>query len=205
VLETQDALLRAIVARVRGRASDEIASDVRVHQFLAELERTTETSSAMSIVDPATGRLLASSIAFPPPAGGDVSNQPWLAAHRDDKTLLHVGPLTRLPQAGPTGMTVSRRDPASRLVAICVVGTDALSQPFTIVREGAHDTLTLALSDGATLARERPGTDPFGFRLPQDTVFMRWRRGEVTLPAIDRAGIDGNLRLWPLDGDDALP
>jgi len=56
-----------VLDHVKGRSATDIAADRSVHEFMAQIDKHTHTSEAISLVRADTGRAIASSQSFPAP------------------------------------------------------------------------------------------------------------------------------------------
>jgi len=198
VLETQEGLLRAALARVRGHSEAEIAADPKIHEFLAELASTSSTAAALRLIDPRTGKTLAWSRSSSPDAA-NLSDRDYVKAAITPGAGSYVGEVVRAASSGEVGFTVSRRDPYSGLIAVALLPVDIFRQFYAEVRLSKLDATTLVRADGAALvtnAAVNPLTAGPGYRLPSESVFMQWMRGEIQLPASASSAVDGNERLW---------
>jgi len=63
--EIQETALEAVLDHVKGRSATDIAADRSVHEFMAQIDKHTHTSEAISLVRADTGRAIASSQSFP--------------------------------------------------------------------------------------------------------------------------------------------
>lgn len=204
ILETQETALEAALARVRGMERHVIAGDRGVHEFLASLESNAHSSSAISIVDVDTARILATSSTFPA-FSADLSQRDYLSAHRSAAGgTTYIGEVVLGAASGKVGFTVSKRDPKSGLIAITLVPRDQFLKFYAEAREGSRDVLTLAREDGAALVIRTTAT-PIGYRLPKDSVFLRYLRDGVRLPVEAPSAVDGITRIWQIARVEGYP
>ncbi len=192
VLDVQEAMLKSALARVRGRAPDEIAADASLSPFLADLGLG--ISGELMIVEPETKRILASSRKGALGEAG-LSKASWPPANHEG---VYVGEFTSLGPAGETGFTVSQRDRQSGIIAVSWLSFDD-SIPLSFgMSQSSRDAVTLARADGTVLLMHPAGAASVGERLRADSSFMRWVRGELSTPAIAAFREDGVDRLWQI-------
>lgn len=194
VLEGQNAILKAALARVRNRPPDAISNDRDIAAFLQDLSDTSETVKSVSIVDSRTGDFLATSLSTAAPPA-NLSDREYIAAHRDGKALLHIGSVIRSRVGGRIGFTVSRLDPESGLIAVSLMDREPFRSVYARLPEGARDNALLARNDGSLLVRLRDVDDPVGFRLPPHGLFYKFLSGEISNGSIHRSAVDGVSRL----------
>ena len=198
IIENQVAVLEAALARARGIDFDDFGRDRRVHDFLARLERNTPATPSLILVRPDTARIVAWSGGHPPPAV-DQTPRDYFRAHRDGDAGTYIGETFRTAASGQTGFTVSRRDEESGLLAVALVPPEQFRGFYASFDEGRRDSIDLVRSDGTMLARHpMPAgrADLIGLRLPPDAVGLRFARGELQAPTVQRAALDGIDRLY---------
>ena len=106
-----------------------------------------------------------------------------------------MGALTRLGPGGETGFTVSQRDPRSGMIAVSWLSFDDSIPFYSGISQSTRDAVILARSDGAVLL-VRPPDPALAGQLGADSIFMRWRRGELSMPATATSAEDDVARLW---------
>lgn len=195
VIEVQEAMLEAALARVAGRSADEIASDPRVTAFLDQLVATTDTSKTLFLSDLGSGRVLASSQVFPV-ARLDHSQREYMIIHRQQTLRTVIGEIGQALPHVAFGFTVSRLDSGSGRVAVSHLPLEEFERFYLQMREGDRDVMNLMRDDGALLARQAGQAATPGMRLPPQSVSMRLFRGELASPVVDRGILDGIPRLF---------
>jgi len=193
--EIQETALEAVLDHVKGRGAASIAADRTVHEFMAQIDKHTHTSEAISLVRSDTGRVIASSQGFPAP-DLDVSQRDYLKAHRAGYQNTYIGEVVSAAPFGAIGFTISRSDPATGTIAVAQMSIVSFMRPAE-GRASPHDALMLARADGMALVLSPPvAANPVGFRLPDDGVTMRLIDGEAKGGTIAPSGVDGIERLW---------
>lgn len=192
VLEVQESLLQAALAGVKGRRFESIAQDASVHVILQRLAQVSETTAAIALVRPDTGRMIAASNTHP--IDIDVSSRDYVRAHRDGARVA-IGEVIRAEPSGAVGITVSHRDTDTGLIAVARLPLEAFRTFFAQMPEGERDNALMVREDGALLVRLRQVGDPVGFRLPPNGLFYRFLKGEIANGSIHRSAVDGVARL----------
>lgn len=194
VFEIQETALEAVLDQVKGRSAADIAADRSVHAFMSQIDQHTHTSDAIILVRSDTGQVIASSRDFPAP-DVDVSQRDFFTAHRDGDHGVYIGEVINAMPFGGYGFTISRRDPATGVVAVAYMSIDSFRQ-LSDVQASPRDALTLARADGVALVLYPPVADPVGFRLHEDGVTLELIHGEVKAGTIAPSGVDHVERLW---------
>jgi len=192
--EIQETALEAVLDHVKGRSATDIAADRSVHGFMAQIDKHTHTSEAISLVRADTGRAIASSQSFPAP-DLDVSQRDYLKAHRAGYQNTYIGEVVSAAPFGGVGFTISRSDPATGIIAVAQMPIDSFMR-LSEVRASPRDALMLARADGIALVLSPPVANPVGFRLHDDGVTLRLIDGEAKGGTIAPSGVDGIERLW---------
>src|SRR5467141_4130478 len=192
--EIQETALEAVLDHVKGRSATDIAADRSVHEFMAQIDKHTHTSEAISLVRADTGRAIASSQSFPAP-DLDVSQRDYLKAHRAGYQNTYIGEVVSAAPFGGVGFTISRSDPATGIIAVAQMPIDSFMR-LSEVRASPRDALMLARADGIALVLSPPVANPVGFRLHDDGVTLRLIDGEAKGGTIAPSGVDGIERLW---------
>jgi PAS domain S-box-containing protein len=192
--EIQETALEAVLDHVKRRSAADIAADRSVHEFMAQLDKHTHTSEAISLVRSDTGRVIASSQGFPAP-DLDVSRRDYLKAHRAGYQSTYIGEVVSAAPYGAIGFTISRSDPATGIIAVAQMSINSFMRPAE-GRASPHDALMLARADGMALVLSPPVANPIGFRLHDDGVTMRLIDGEAKGGTIAPSSVDGIERLW---------
>jgi PAS domain S-box-containing protein len=192
--EIQETALEAVLDHVKGRSAASIAADPAVHEFMAQIDKHTHTSEAISLMRSDTGRVIASSQGFPAP-DLDVSRRDYLKAHRAGYQNTYIGEVVSAAPFGAIGFTISRSDPATGTIAVAQMSIDSFMRPAE-GRASPHDALMLARADGMALVLSPPVANPIGFRLHDDGVTLRLIDGEAKGGTIAPSGVDGIERLW---------
>jgi hypothetical protein len=169
--EIQETALEAVLDHVKGRSAASIAANPAVHEFMAQIDRHTHTSEAISLVRSDTGRVIASSQGFPAP-DLDISQRDYLKAHRAGYQNTYIGEVVSAAPFGSIGFTISRSDPATGVIAVAQMSIDSFMRPAE-GRASPHDALMLARADGMALVLSPPVANPIGYRLHDDGVTMR--------------------------------
>jgi PAS domain S-box-containing protein len=197
VFEIQETALEAALDHVKGRSAADIAADRSVHEFLSRIDKHTHTSDVIALVRSDAPRVIASSLRFPAP-DVDVSHRDFFKVHHAGYQGTYIGEVFRRTVLLPGfGFTLSRSDLATGIIAHTHIAIDSFMQ-FSGVQASPHDVLALARADGMTLVRYPRLADPVGFRLHEDTVTMRFIRGEFQAGTIAPAALDHLERLWQL-------
>lgn len=199
VLDVEETMLKSALARVRGRAPDEIAADASLPAFLADLGLG--ISGELMIVESETKRILASSRKRAPGEAG-LTKASWPPIEHEG---IYVGELTSQGTAGETGFTVSQRDRRSGIIAVSWLSFDDSIPFYSGISHSSQDAITLVRDDGAVLLMRPPGADSLVNRFGADSFFMRLIRGEPGTPAIAASPEDGIDRLWQIKKVEAHP
>jgi PAS domain S-box-containing protein len=194
VFEIQETALEAVLDQVKGRDAADIAADRSVHEFMSQIDEHTHTSDAIALVRSDTGRVIASSRGFPAP-DVDVSQRDYFKARRSGYQGTFIGEVIHTKPFGGIGFTISRRDPATDIIAVAYISIDSFKQ-LADVKASPRDALTLARVDGMALVLYPPPADPAGFRLHEDGVTLQLIRGEAQAGTIAPSGVDRVERLW---------
>ncbi len=195
VFEIQETALEAALRYVNGRSPTDIATDRSVHAFLSQIEKQTPTSDTIILVRSNTGRVIAWSGGFPAPEV-NVSQRDYLKAHRSGYQGTYIGEVIDTKPFGGVGFTISRRNPATDIIAVADMLIDSFFQASD-TQASPRDVVGLVRADGIVAALHPRLVDPVGFRLPQDAVAFRIMRGESKAGTI-APGVDGVERLWEL-------
>jgi len=163
VFEIQETALEAVLDHVKGRDAADIAADRSVHEFMSQIDKHTHTSDALVLVRSDNGRVIASSRGFPAP-DVDVSQRDYFKALHAGYQGVFIGEVIHAMPFGGIGFTISRRDPATGIIAVAYMSIDSFKQ-LSAVKASPRDALTLARADGMALALYPPPADPVGFRL----------------------------------------
>ena len=190
VLDVQETMLKSALARVRGQTPEQIASDASLQTFLADL--SLGISGDLMIVDPGTRRILASSRGAQAEAG---LSEAWPPADHDG---VYLGELTSLGPGGETGFTVSQRDRRSGIIAVSWLSFDDSIPFYSGISQSSRDAVILARSDGAVLLMRPPDLASVDRRLGADSIFMRWLKGDLSMPTTAISAEDGVVRLWQI-------
>lgn len=205
ILETQETVLEAALARVRGQAPETIAWDRDVHTFLAALERHAHSTSAVSVIDLDTPAILTSSARFPPPVA-DLRDRDYVRYFTGtDRTGTYIGEVVRGAARGRLGFTVSRKDAVRGIAAVTLVPLEPLIAFHLRQLESVRDAVTVARDDGAALALSPAVPEPVGYRVPETSVFLRYQRGEISGTQELASGMDGVDRMWSRNGVGSYP
>ncbi len=196
VLEVQDGLLRAALARVNGMTPEEVAADTRVHSFLNDLASSSGMIDVVIIARVDTGKIVAWSRPIPA-AGFDLAGRGYMRALRDG-AVSYVGEIIRSKVSGEAGFTLSRREPGTVLCAISLIRNDKLTSFYSGIRWSKNDVFTLARADGQVLFHLPSGTVPDLHRLGPGSIFMRWRQHAFDVPAIAPSTYNQGSRLWDI-------
>jgi PAS domain S-box-containing protein len=194
VFEIQETALEAVLDHVKGRNPADIAADRSVHEFMSRIDEHTHTSDAIVLVRSDNGRVIASSRGFPAPEV-DVSQRDYFKALHDGYQGVFIGKVINAMPFSGIGFTISRRDPATGIIAVAYMSIDSFKQ-LSAVKASPRDALTLARADGMALALYPPPADPVGFRLHEDGVTMELLNGEAEAGIIAPSGVDHVERLW---------
>src|SRR6266849_4278819 len=187
--EIQETALEAVLDHVKGRSAASTAADPAVHEFMAQIDKHTHTSEAISLVRADTGRAIASSQSFPAP-DLNVSQRDYLKAHRAGYQNTYIGEVVSAAPFGGVGFTISRSDPATGIIAVAQMSIDSFMR-LSEVRASPRDALMLARADGIALVLSPPVANPVGFRLHDDGVTLRLIDGEAKGGTIAPSGVDG--------------
>ncbi|MGE0629836.1 MAG: PAS domain S-box protein [Hyphomicrobiaceae bacterium] len=194
IVEVQIGLLEAALAHAKSNSMEQIAADRRVHDFLHYLSSWSETIEAMALVDPHTGKILASDQRFPPPQA-NLSGRDYFSAHQNHQLSVVIGSAVRTPFTHRVGFTVSRRDPDTGLIAVSMVAVKEFAEFFQGMISSPRDAIALIRNDGALLASIPPPDEPIGGQLPAESGFMALARNNPAVPVtVDGQG-DGIARL----------
>lgn len=197
VLEANETVLEAALARLAGLSPEAIASDHSIHEFLVRLQSYSGSPTYIRVAHIATAQVVASSSGHPP-VPVDLGEHDYFKAHRAGGPETFIGRVIRAPITGQLGFSISRRDPRSGLIAITVVPIEPLRAFFQGSAESTTDAVTFARVDGEPLTMFPGSVSLETYRLPATAVFMRYQRGELqgteTLPS----GIDGRSRVWSI-------
>jgi PAS domain S-box-containing protein len=194
VFEIQETALEAVLDQVKRRDPADIAADRSVNEFMSQIDKHTHTSDAIVLARSDNGRVIASSRGFPAP-DVDVSQRDYFQALRDGYKGVFIGEVIRAKPFGSIGFTISRRDPATGIIAVAYMSIDSFKQ-LSAVKASPRDALTLARADGMALALYPPPADPVGFRLHEDGATMQLLNGESEAGTIAPSGVDHVERLW---------
>jgi PAS domain S-box-containing protein len=194
VFEIQETALEAVLDQVKGRDAADIAADRSVHEFMSQIDKHTHTSDALVLVRSDNGRVIASSRGFPAP-DVEVSQRDYFKALHAGYRGVFIGEVIHAMPFGSIGFTISRRDPATGIIAVAYMSIDSFKQ-LSAVKASPRDALTLARADGMALALYPPPADPVGFRLHEDGVTMQLLHREAEAGTIAPSGVDRVERLW---------
>jgi PAS domain S-box-containing protein len=186
VFEIQETALRAVLRHLNGRDAADIAADRSVHEFLSEIEKQNPASDAIILVSD-SGHVIAWSRGFPAP-NVDVSQRDYFKAHRNGGHGTYIGEVIRTAPFGAIGFTISRRDPATGIIAVADMPVDSSTR--------ASDVQVSRRDDGMVLITTLPLTNPIGFQLPEDWFIPRLIRGEFKTATTAPATLDNIQRLW---------
>lgn len=204
IIEAQETMLEAALARVRDLDPSRPGSEQRVHEFLRRMERHAYATSSIIVLD-RQGRILVSSSGRAPGVL-DLSGRDYVRAHAaGSPEQAYVGEVIRGTVSGDIGFTVSRQDPANGNIAATRVPLEQLQKLFARQGESPRDAVTLAREDGTALALMPAVRDPVGYRLPENAVFRQYMSGEVRGTRVLRSGIDGIDRVWTIRRVGAYP
>jgi PAS domain S-box-containing protein len=193
VFSVQDVILSAALERVRGSTPGAITANPGVHEFLVTLARSKKPAGSVTLIDPASGHVLVRSEA--PTADTNLSDRDYVRAHRDDQATSFISEVSKGRFTGELGFTVSRRDPASGLIAASRLPLSEFQAFYAQLREGERDVLNITREDGALLVRVPPPADPVGIQVSATPIFEQFRRGELPKAVLARSAIDGVARF----------
>jgi PAS domain S-box-containing protein len=194
MFEIEEIALEGMLSHLSGRSAADIAADRSIHEILSRIEEQTPTLDEIILVRPDAGRVIAWSLGFPAP-DVDVSQRDYFKAYREGQRSTYVGEVTSTTPFSGVGFTVSRRDPATGIIAVAHMQIESFIQ-LSDIQVSPRDAWRLVRDDGMVLFSSPPAADPVGFRLHGDSVTWRLIRGGVNAGTIAPSNADHIERLW---------
>jgi two-component system, NtrC family, sensor kinase len=211
--EAQEAILAAVEHRVRGMGWDAIAASADVLDFLRALDRSTTSSSYITLVRPDGRVALHSGLARPGETGLEAGDREWFRAAReagpDGGTTVGEVVQGRIDGAHFFALSRALAGPDGGFGGVVAVSMEieSFAALYRTIAQTPGTSIVLARADGAVLVRHPPASEAWGAGsqpgLPVAAAFRAAADGRGMLDVVSR--VDGTRRLVAFRGVGGYP